>query len=360
MLVSPHFLFRVEVDPRDATGVFTISDWELATRLSYFLWSSMPDEELFTHARNGTLRKDGNLEAQVRRLLKDAKARALVDNFAGQWLQIRNLKTHTPDPDLFRDFDEPLRTAMQRETELFFEAILKEDRSILDLLDADFTFLNERLAKHYGISDIQGPEFRRVSLKDKQRGGILTHASILTLTSNPTRTSPVKRGKWILENILNDPPPPPPPDAGELSEDKAVVASAPLRQRMEQHRTNPNCAVCHARLDPMGFAFENYDAIGRWRTRDGKFDIDPSGKLPSGETFQGPADLKVMLKGKAEAFRRCLAEKMLTYALGRGLEYYDKCAVDDIGKALAKDDRFSHLVVEIVRSDPLQKRKPKR
>ncbi len=288
MLVSPHFLYKVEIDPepKNPNAIHPISDYELATRMSYFLWSSMPDEELFKHAREGTLRKPEVLEEQVKRMLKDPKARALVDNFAGQWLQIRNLKTLAPDADLFPTFNEKLRSAMIQETELFFDAVIREDRSILEFLDADFTFVNEPLAKHYGIKDVTGDEFQRVSVKGTARGGLLTQASILTLTSNPTRTSPVKRGKWILETILGTPPPPPPPDAGELSEEKEAVLSGSLRQRMEQHRSNPSCAICHQRMDPIGFGFENFDAVGAWRTKDGKFAIDPSGTLPDGKSFK--------------------------------------------------------------------------
>jgi hypothetical protein len=362
VLVSPHFLFRVELDrePRNPEAIHPVGDWELATRLSYFLWSSMPDDELFRHAQQGTLRKPEVLDGQVRRMLRDPRARALVENFAGQWLLLRNLKTATPDPGLFPSFDEALRTAMQRETELFFETIVKEDRSILDFLDADFTFLNERLARHYGIAGVRGEEFRRVSLTGDQRGGILTQASILTITSNPTRTSPVKRGKWILENILGTPPPPPPPDAGELSEDQKVVLSGSLRQRMEVHRAKASCASCHQRMDPLGFGFENFDAVGAWRTQDGKFPIDCSGTLPDGRSFKGPKELKAILKTKKDEFARCLSEKMLTYALGRGLEYYDRCAVDQIAKGLAKNNyRFTSLVLEIVHSDPFQLRRGK-
>ena len=359
-LVSPHFLFRIESDsqPNDPGASHPITDYELATRLSYFLWSSMPDDTLFDLAKQGTLRKNGNLEAQVRRMLKDPKAIALTDNFAGQWLQFRNLKQVAPNRRQFPSFDDALRTAMAKETEQFFAAIVREDRSILDFLDADFTYLNERLAKHYGIEGVKGDEFQRVSLKGDQRGGVLTHASVLTVTSNPTRTSPVKRGKWILEQILGAAPPPPPPNVPELSEDKKAVLTGSLRQRMEQHRANPACASCHARMDPLGFGFENYDAIGSWRQKDGKFDIDPSGTLPSGKTFKGPAELKTVLKERSQEFSRCLAEKMLTYALGRGLEYYDKCAVDQVVSALEKNQhKFSSLVISIVNSDPFQKRR---
>jgi mono/diheme cytochrome c family protein len=360
VLVSPHFLFKVELDRSgDKPGsIHVINDWELSTRLSYFLWSSMPDEELFELARKGELAKDGNLEAQVRRMMSDPKAHALVENFAGQWLQLRNLKTANPDPGHYKGFDESLRTAMLKETELFFETIVAEDRSVLEFLDADYTFLNERLAKHYGIPDVQGDEFRRVKLTGDQRGGVLSQASILTITSNPTRTSPVKRGKWILENILGTPPPPPPPDAGELSEKKAAIESASLRKRMEQHRANAICASCHQRMDPLGFGFENYDGVGAWRTEDGKFPIDATGTLPDGKSFNGPKELKAILLAKDKEFRRCLSEKLLTYALGRGLEGYDKCAVDQIADALAKNENhFSSLLIAIVQSEPFRQRR---
>jgi hypothetical protein len=360
VVVSPYFLFRVEIDrdSKDPKAANPANDFELASRLSYFLWSSMPDDELFDLARKGTLRKDGNLEAQAKRLLKDPKSRALVENFAGQWLQLRRLKSMTPDKKLFTEFSAELRNDMLKETELFFDAILREDHSVLEFLDADYTFLNERLAKFYDIDGVQGPEFRRIKLTGDQRGGVLTMASILTITSNPTRTSPVKRGKWILENLLNAPPPPPPPDAGELSEKKSVVESASLRQRMEEHRKNPNCAVCHERMDPIGFAFENYDAIGKWRAKDGKFDIDPAGVLPDGKSFKSPRELKTILKGREREFCRCLSDRMLTYALGRGLEFYDKCAVDQIADNMKKNDyRFSSLVISIVNSEPFQMRR---
>jgi mono/diheme cytochrome c family protein len=356
VLVSPHFLFRIELDRPGAKPqtAYAVSEYELASRLSYFLWSGMPDDELLALAGRGKLR--ANLDAQVRRMLQDRKSSAFVQNFAGQWLTIRNLQSATPDPKAFPDFDDELRAAMARETELFFEAILREDRSILDFLDADFSFVNERLARHYGIPGVKGKEFRRVKLP-ANRGGLLTQASILTLTSNPTRTSPVKRGKWVLEQLLGTPPPPPPPNAGDLEDDAKAQLSGSLRQRMEQHRKNPSCAVCHNRLDPLGFAFENYDAVGAWRTKDGKFDIDPSGVLPDGRSFKGPAELKALLKGQKDLFGRCLAEKLLTYALGRGLEYYDRCAVDQILGGLAqKDYRFSALVAEVVKSEPFQKR----
>jgi hypothetical protein len=359
VLVSPHFLFRGELQPEPGNPkrIQPIDEFALASRLSYYLWSSMPDDELFRQAERGTLRR--NLEAQVKRMLRDPKAGALVENFAGQWLQLRNLDLVLPDAKQFPDFDEDLRRAMRQETEMFFAYILREDRSVLEFIDANYTFANERLARFYGVRAPPGGEFQRVSLKGPRRGGLLTQASILTITSNPTRTSPVKRGKWVLENILGTPPPPPPPNVPELKDDHAAVLSGTLRQRMEQHRADPNCASCHARMDPIGFGFENYDAIGAWRDRDGDFPIDATGKLVSGESFSGAAEFKtVLLKKKRAEFVRCLTGKMLTYALGRGLEYYDDCAVDDITRRLVKNRyRLSALVLEVIRSAPFQSRR---
>ncbi|MEC8988269.1 MAG: DUF1592 domain-containing protein, partial [Verrucomicrobiota bacterium] len=355
VLVSPHFLFRWELDTRPARDetIRRLNDWELASRLSYFLWSSMPDAELFRLAKLGELTKPEVLEAQVRRMVADPRSSALVENFAGQWLQIRNLAGVTPDPVKFPSFDESLRTAMKRETELFFGAVMKEDRSIFELIDSDFTYLNDRLASHYGIDGVSGSAFQRVSLdKGSGRGGILTHASILTITSNPTRTSPVNRGKWILEEILGTPPPPPPPDVEELEENQEAITSGSLRERLEKHRAKAECATCHSKMDPLGFALENFDGIGAWRDLDGNFPIDPTGELPTGETINGPAGLKKVLKSR-ETFIRALAEKMLTFALGRGLEYFDKCAVDDICKDLkANGHRFSALLSGVVNSKP--------
>jgi mono/diheme cytochrome c family protein len=354
VLVSPHFLFRVERDPPDAVAgkAYPVGEYALASRLSYFLWSSMPDAELFGLAQKGELRK--NQDAQVKRMLKDPRSAAFVQNFAGQWLTLRSLSNINPDPKVFPGFDEDLRSAMYRETEMFFNAMLREDHNILDFLDADFSFVNERLAKHYGIDGVKGSEFRRVMLPPT-RGGLLTQASILALTSYPTRTSPVQRGKWVLEQILNTPPPPPPPDVPNLDEARQLKGS--LRQVMEMHRTNPICASCHQRMDPIGFGFENYDAIGRWRVKDGNFPIDPSGVLPDGKAFKGPAELKRILKEKKELFARCLSEKVLTYAVGRGLEYYDRCAIDRVVAALEKNDyRFSTLLLEVVKSEPFQMR----
>ena len=361
VLVSPHFLFRGEFMPRpdNPDSIRPVDDFALASRLSYFLWSTMPDDELFKLAEKGRLRR--SLPAQVNRMLQDPKSRALVVHFASQWLQLPKLTDLEPDAKRFPDFDGALRTAMLRETELFLEGILREDRSVLELLDSDYTYANARLARHYGMEasperPFNGEEFQKVSLRRTPRGGLLTQASILTLTSNPTRTSPVKRGKWVLENILGSPPPPPPPDVPELGE---VKLQGSLRQRVEQHRDNPLCASCHARMDPIGFGFENFDAIGAWREMDDGFPVEPGGELLSGETFKTPAELRtVLMEHKREEFLRCLAGKMLTYALGRGLEYQDRCAVDEIVAKLQRDQhRFSALVLAVAESVPFQYRR---
>ena len=375
LLCSPKFLFRVELDDRpDHPESRPIDEFHLASRLSYFLWNTMPDDELFELARRGELSK--NLEPQVLRMLKDARASAsLVDQFAMQWLQLKRLDLFAPDAKLFPDFNEKLRQAMREESRLFLEAIVNEDRSLLDLLTADFTFVNEPLARHYGIADsngnlvgqkpakdkgqpIRGPQFVRVNVTGTTRGGLLTQASVLSVTSNPTRTSPVKRGRWVLEQLLGTPPPPPPPNVPELEQGEKLTGS--LRQRMEQHRANPSCANCHARMDPLGFAFENFDAIGRFREKDGEFAIDPAGELPTGEKFSGSTELKEILKTRQNLFARCITEKLLTYALGRGLEYYDRPAVDRITTALAQNGyRFSTLIVETVKSEPFRLRRGK-
>jgi hypothetical protein len=320
----------------------------------------MPDDELFESAARGELRK--NLDSQVARMLADAKSTALVENFALQWLQLRNLADFVPDRGLFPAFNDELREAMLAETRTFCEHIMRDDRSVIELVDADYTFVNEQLAKHYGIDGVAGADFRRVSLSGTPRGGVITQASVLAVTSNPTRTSPVKRGKWILENILGTPPPEPPANVPQLSEDRRAALTASLRERLEEHRRNPNCAVCHRKMDAMGFAMENFDPVGAWRTHDGKFKIDPSGELPDGRSFDGPEALKTIFKSDPyrDEFAKCLTEKMLTYALGRGLERYDKRAVDKIAIALAEGDyRFSTLVLQIVHSDPFQKRRGK-
>lgn len=359
VLVSPHFLYRIEDDPKNPNDVRTINDFEFATRLSYFLWSSMPDDELHRLAAKGELRKPAVLDAQVKRMLKDPKAKALSENFAGQWLQLRNLKTLSPDKGFFPGWDEQLRNAMVKEAEAFFEYVVQNDRPVLDFLDADYTFVNARLAEHYGLKNVAGAEFRKVTLPDTRRGGIITMASTLTVTSNPTRTSPVKRGKWILENVLGTPPPPAAPDVPELPPTGQLKGT--LREQMEQHRSNPSCATCHAKLDPLGFGLENFDGIGGWRALDNKKPVDASGELPGGVKFSGPAELRKVLLGKADQFRGCFAEKLLTFGLGRGLEYYDKCALDEITKASKENgDKFSALVLAVVKSDPFQKRKGKR
>lgn len=356
VLVSPHFLFRGEIqpDPDNPTSVHKVNEYALASRLSYFLWSSMPDKELFQLAEKGRLRK--NLDAQIRRMIADPKSRALVDNFAGQWLQLRTMEIITPDAKLFPGFDDELRDAARHETEKLFEYVLREDRPVTEFLTADYTFVNERLAKHYGIDGVKGADFVKVSLKGTQRGGVLTHASFLALTSNPTRTSPVKRGKWVLENILASPPPPPPPGVPPL--DRKELKGT-LRQRMDEHRANPVCASCHAKMDPIGFAFEHFDAVGRFRDKDGSEAIDAKGVLTSGESFEGHSQLNAVLAGsKRDDFIRCISEKMLTYALGRGLEYYDRPAVEAIRGRLEKDGlKFSALIRSVVDSVPFQMRR---
>ena len=341
-----------------ASAKYLLGDYALASRLSYFLWSSMPDDELMALAAKGKLQDNAILAAQVKRMLKDSRSRALSDNFAGQWLQLRNLNNLTPDTARFPDFNDGLRRAMKMETELFFQSIVGEDRSVLDFLDAKYTFLNEQLAKHYGIDDVKGGNFRKVTLAGNQRGGILTQASLLTVTSNPTRTSPVKRGKWVMENLLGTPLPPAPPNVPALSDDKKGPLVGTLRQRMEQHRANPACASCHARMDPIGFGLENFDAVGGWRTKDGETSVDASGVLPDGAKFNGPSELKQILLSKKTEFVRCLATKLMTYALGRGVERTDKCKIDTIVETDAKNGyKFSALVTAIVLSDPFRKQR---
>ena len=358
-LVSPHFLYRIELDPPGAVDkAYAISDYELATRLSYFLWSSMPDEELFNLAAAKKLREPAALEAQVNRMLADPRAAALVSNFTGQWLELRNLDRSTPDPKQFPEFDEPLRQAMRREAELFFANLVREDRSVLEMLDADYTFMNERLAKHYGVEGVSGDDFRKVPLKPElKRGGMLTMAGVLTVTAMSSRTSPVKRGKFILDQIIGLPPPPQPGDVPPLDETKTVTGKT-LRERFENHRADPSCAVCHIRMDPIGFSLENFNAIGKWRDTDDGAKIDPSGKLPEGQSLDGPAGLKRVLLEQKNDFTRCLVEKMATYALGRGMGRSDKCMVKDVVEAAAKNDyKITSVILGIVKSDAFQKRK---
>ncbi len=359
MLVSPEFLFRIERDPPAAatSSLHRISDVELASRLSFFLWSTIPDAELLDLAERGRLKDAAVLDRQVRRMLDDARADALVSNFAGQWLQLRNVETVKPDPVIF-PFDEALRQSFLTETALFVSSLFREDRSLLDLLSADYTFVNQRLAEHYGIPRVYGSQFRRVTLSDVNRHGLLGQGSVLTVTSYPNRTSVVQRGKWILENLLGTPPPPPPPDVPEL---KAAPHGKVLsmREQMEVHRANPTCAACHGRMDPIGFALENYDGVGRWRREDAGAPIDASGKLPDGAEFQGPAGLSQLILTKyREDFVRTATEKLLTYALGRGVEYYDSPTIRSINRDAARDNyRISSWILAIVKSAPFQMRK---
>jgi mono/diheme cytochrome c family protein len=360
LLVSPDFLFRIEKD-RPVSGpanAHRIGQHELASRLSYFLWASMPDEELRRAASAGTLRNPQVLAQQVRRMLRDPKSRALSESFAAQWLQFRALESVTRDRERFPDFEDYLKMSMRRETELFVEHIIRDDRSILDFIDGRYSYLNERLARHYGIPNVSGPEFRRVDLSGHPRGGVVTQGSVLTVSSYATRTSPVLRGKWILENLLDAPPPDPPADVPNLDE-AAIGTAASMRAQLEEHRKNPTCASCHRRMDPLGFGLENFDAVGAWRTSDGKFPIDATGTLPNGRSFQGPDELRAILVADRDVFARALASKLLTYALGRGLERYDAKTVKQIAARLpAQHYRFSALVLEIVQSLPFQSRKP--
>jgi len=355
MLVSPRFLFRTEGGQVKAQ---TLTQHELASRLSYFLWSSMPDDALLRAADQGKLSRPSVLLATVRRMLLDPKAKALVENFGGQWLQVRKLESVKPDGKKFPEFDEYLRLSMARETQLFFESIIQEDRSILDFIDADYSFLNERLARLYGVPNVQGPEFRKVLFaQDAHRGGLLCQASVLTISSYANRTSPVLRGKWVLENFVGAPPPPPPPDVPNLDEAK-IGTSSSMREQLELHRKNAICASCHSRMDPLGFGLENFDAIGAWRAKEGEFVINASGTLPDGRSFAGPQGLKAILKNQPEAFAETLTRKLFTYALGRGLEDSDEAAIKKIVRQTIDNNyRFSSLIVGIVNSEPFQKRR---
>ncbi len=359
LLVSPEFLFRVVEEPAGATpgAPYALSDLELASRLSFFLWSSIPDDELLDVAARGALRDPGALEAQTRRMLADPRAEALVTNFAGQWLSLRNAAAVQPDEDQFPDFGEDLRQGFRRETELLFASVLRENRSVIDLLAADYTFLNERLARHYGIPNVRGSHFRKVALEDPARGGLLGHGSILTVTSYANRTSPVLRGKWVLENILGNPPPPPPANVPAL-EETTTGKQLTMREAMAQHRANPVCASCHQMMDPPGLALEPFDAIGRWRTpNQTKGDMDVSGVLPDGTTFEGPAGLKQALLAHPDRFVTTVTEKLLTYAIGRGVEYYDAPAVRAITREAAPDDyRLTTLILGVVKSTPFRMR----
>lgn len=356
VLVSPNFLFKVETPPPADGEPHALGKYELATSLSYYLWSSMPDDKLFRTAAENRLDDPKEYRDQINRLLADPRADSLVENFAEQWLQLRVLLEMQPDPDLFPGCDEGLLEDMATETKMMFADLLERDASVLEMLNADFTFLNERLAKHYGISGIRGESFQRVSLAGAKRGGILTHGSVLTLTSNPDRTSPVKRGKWIMENLLGEEPPPALPDAAPLENLESIGGT--LRERMEIHRKDPNCASCHQKMDQLGFALENFDAVGRWRERDGENLVDASAKLPNGLAFDGAEELQKTLSTELKKqFLTCLTEKMLIYALGRGLTYSDQCAVDDIiEKAASSDYRISEFIIAVAESEPFMKR----
>ena len=362
VLVSPHFLFRIEKD-RGVPEPYRVNDYELASRLSYFLWSSMPDLELFTLAGKNLLHESATLEAQVKRMLRDPKARALAENFAGQWLRVRELKiTVQPDPGRFKRFTPELRESMYAEAIEFFAAMIREDASLLSLLDADHSYINEALAQHYGLTNlnITGSQLRRVTLPDRTRGGVLGMGAVLTLTSYPQRTSPVLRGKWVLEELLGQPPPPPPPDAGGLPAEDAPKNGLTFRQRLEEHRKKPQCAGCHARMDPLGFGLENFDAIGRWRTKIGSEPVDATGLMSNGDKFTGPSELKSLLLARKDDFARNLTERMLAYALGRGVEFYDMPSITTITDTLKTDGyRSSTLVTEIVKSYPFQFRRDK-
>jgi hypothetical protein len=362
ILASPSFVFRVEDNGASARvakpgTVQRVSDIELASRLSFFLWSSIPDDVLLDRAARGELRDPAVLEREVRRMIADPRADSLVRNFSGQWLHLRNLKTITPNHDEFPDFDDTLREAFQREAELFFESVVREDRTVLDLLTADYTFVNERLAKHYGVPYVYGSHFRRVTLTDDARRGLLGKGAILMVTSRANRTAPVLRGKWILENILGTPPPPPLPNVPTL-EDTGRDAPRTLRERMEMHRASATCAGCHKVMDPLGFAMENFDAVGSWRTRDGGLPLDASGQLADGTKVDGVVALRRALVARSDVFVRTLTEKLMIYALGRGLQHYDMPVVRDIArKAEHQDFRFSAIIMGIVSSPPFQMRR---
>lgn len=357
ILADPEFVFRFEPPPANVApgGIYRITDTELASRMSFFIWSSIPDDELLNLAIQNKLHEPAVLERETRRMLADPKARALTTNFAGQWLYLRELKNANPDPREFPDFDDNLRQAFQKETEMLFESVLREDRSVLDLLNADYTFVNERLAKHYGIPGIYGPDFRRVAVPSDDRRGLLGQGSMLLVTSNANRTSPVQRGKWVLENLLGSPPPLPPPNVPPLKENTGGAAVTSVRERMEEHRSNPVCAACHKIMDPIGLSLENFDGVGAWRTVDSGFKIDPSGKLVDGTPLTGPASLREALLNRPEAFVGNMTEKLLMYGVGRETKYYDMPVVRSVMQGAQRDNyRFSELVMGIVKSEPFQ------
>jgi len=359
LLVSPGFLFRAPSVPTGAEpgSVYPLTDIDLASRLSFFLWSSMPDDELLRLAEEERLNNPAVLETQILRMMTDRRSEALVENFGGQWLHLRNVADWTPDPERFEHFDDAIRRRFQRETELFLRYLIREDRSVLELIDADYSFLDERLAEFYGVEGVHGAYFRRVSLAGTPRRGILTHGSVLMVTSYPTRTSPVLRGKWVLENLLGAPPPPPPPDVPALT-DRAESSASGLREALEQHRANPACAVCHARLDPLGFALERFDAVGAYRSEDGGVLVEASGALPDGTLVAGVSGLRTVLHHRRQEFVESLAGKLLTYAIGRGVESHDRAAVREIRRRVETNDyRFSALVRAIVDSVPFRLRR---
>jgi hypothetical protein len=357
ILASPKFLFRVEAPPASASGIGPVSDLELASRLSFFLWSSIPDDELLKAAEQGRLDQPPVLRAQVERMLEDPKARALVDSFATQWLRLRNLRSLSPIAREFPNFDNELREAFRIETELFFASIVREDRSVLDFLNADYTYVNERLARHYSIPNVYGSHFRRVPVQQDARRGLLGHGSILTVTSYPNRTSPVLRGKWVLENILGTPPPSPPQDVPDIEENHPGEEARSLRARLEAHRRNPTCASCHRVMDPLGFALENFDGLGQWREKEPGGAIDPTGQLANGTKIDGPVALRKAVLEHPEMFVRALTEKLMTYALGRGIELDDRPLVRQVARGAAPDYRWSSIVLGIVRSAPFQMKK---
>ena len=361
LLADPDFLYRIERDPVDSlpATAYPVSDVELASRLSFFLWNSIPDDALLVHAEAGTLSEPDVLERQVQRMLADDRAQAMVQNFAGQWLFLRNMRSVYPDPHVFPNFDENLRIAFQTETELFIWSLIREDRSILELLDADYTFVNERLAEHYRIPNVYGSRFRKVTLDDAERGGLLGHGSVMTVTSYPNRTSPVLRGKWVLENLLGAPPPEPPPNVPALEEENEDGEPVSMREAMVQHRENPACSVCHAPMDPIGFSLENYDAIGTWRSlNEAGAEVDASGVLPDGAAFEGRAGLRDLLLSRPDDFVGTVTEKLLMYALGRGMAYYDAPVIRQIVRDAAGEDyRWSSIIIGIVKSTPFQMRR---
>jgi len=358
VLISPRFLLRLETVRPDVKGPYPVDDYDLATRLSYFLWSAPPDGELLALAAKNALGTPEMLETQTRRMLADPRSQALVDNFMGQWLQLRGLSTHLPDAKKFPQFTDSLRGAMRKELALFLGEIVRKDRPLTEVVDADYTYVNEELARHYGIDGIQGPEMRRVTLKDRRRGGVITSAAVLMLQSDPERNNVPRRGNYIAASILGTPPPPPPPDIPALEESKKAGKELTLRQLLDLHRSKPECFTCHSRIDPLGFSLENFDAIGRWRDTEAGAPVDASGVLPDGKTFSGPVELKQILISRKDEFAKTLTTNLLIYALGRGLRREDDCVIQAAQAAAAKQDyRFSSLVVTVVRSFPFRNRR---